>query len=50
MEGLRIALRTKGVVVTTVCPGFVQTAMTPMDLGNAVPHVGRRGRRGESPG
>ncbi len=31
MEGLRIALRTKGVVVTTVCPGFVQTAMTPMD-------------------
>jgi short-subunit dehydrogenase len=31
MEGLRIALRQKGVVVTTVCPGFVQTAMTPMD-------------------
>jgi short-subunit dehydrogenase len=31
MEGLRIALRTKGVVVTTVCPGFVRTAMTPMD-------------------
>ncbi len=31
MEGLRIALRTKGVVVTTVCPGFVQTPMTPMD-------------------
>jgi short-subunit dehydrogenase len=31
MEGLRIALRTKGIVVTTVCPGFVQTAMTPMD-------------------
>src|SRR5262249_18965510 len=25
MEGLRIALRGKGVVVTTVCPGFVQT-------------------------
>jgi short-subunit dehydrogenase len=24
-------LWTKGVVVTTVCPGFVQTAMTPMD-------------------
>jgi short-subunit dehydrogenase len=31
MEGLRIALRTKGVVVTAVCPGFVQTAMAPMD-------------------
>jgi short-subunit dehydrogenase len=31
MEGLRIALRTKGVVVTTVCPGFVQTAMAPME-------------------
>ncbi len=31
MEGLRIALRTRGVVVTTVCPGFVETAMTPMD-------------------
>ena len=31
MEGLRIALRTRGVVVTTVCPGFVQTPMTPMN-------------------
>jgi NADP-dependent 3-hydroxy acid dehydrogenase YdfG len=31
MEGLRIALRSKGVVVTTVCPGFVATPMTPMD-------------------
>ncbi len=31
MEGLRIALRERGVVVTTVCPGFVQTPMTPMD-------------------
>jgi short-subunit dehydrogenase len=31
MEGLRIALRSKGVVVTTVCPGFVQTPMAPMD-------------------
>jgi NADP-dependent 3-hydroxy acid dehydrogenase YdfG len=31
MEGLRIALRTKGVVVTTVCPGFVETPMTPMN-------------------
>ncbi len=31
MEGLRIALRPKGVVVTTVCPGFVETPMTPMN-------------------
>jgi short-subunit dehydrogenase len=31
MEGMRIALRPRGVTVTTVCPGFVQTAMTPMD-------------------
>jgi NADP-dependent 3-hydroxy acid dehydrogenase YdfG len=31
MEGLRIASRSKGVVVTTVCPGFVDTPMTPMD-------------------
>ena len=31
MEGLRIALRSKGVVVTTVCPGFVETPMTPMN-------------------
>jgi short-subunit dehydrogenase len=31
MEGLRIALRRKGVVVTTVCPGFVQTPMSGMN-------------------
>jgi short-subunit dehydrogenase len=31
MEGLRIALRGRGVVVTTVCPGFVRTPMAPMD-------------------
>ncbi len=31
MEGLRIAARKRGVVVTTVCPGFVQTPMAPMD-------------------
>jgi short-subunit dehydrogenase len=31
MEGLRIALRPRGVVVTTVCPGFVATSMTPMN-------------------
>jgi short-subunit dehydrogenase len=37
MEGLRIALRSKGVVVTTVCPGFVRTPMTPMD--SATPFI-----------
>jgi NADP-dependent 3-hydroxy acid dehydrogenase YdfG len=31
MEGMRIALRSKGVVVTTVCPGFVETPMTTMN-------------------
>jgi short-subunit dehydrogenase len=31
MEGLRIALRPRGVAVTTVCPGFVATEMTPID-------------------
>ena len=31
LEGLRIALRSRGVVVTTVCPGFVQTPMTTMN-------------------
>ena len=31
MEGLRIALRPRGVAVTTVCPGFVATPMTPMN-------------------
>jgi short-subunit dehydrogenase len=31
MEGLRIALRRRGVIVTTVCPGFVQTSMSPID-------------------
>jgi short-subunit dehydrogenase len=31
MEGLRIALRPHGVVVTTVCPGFVSTPMTKMN-------------------
>jgi short-subunit dehydrogenase len=31
MEGLRIALRPRGVVVTTVCPGFVQTPMSKMN-------------------
>lgn len=31
LEGLRIAVRGRGVIVTTVCPGFVQTPMAPMD-------------------
>jgi short-subunit dehydrogenase len=31
MEGLRIALRAKGVAVATICPGFVDTSITPMD-------------------
>jgi NADP-dependent 3-hydroxy acid dehydrogenase YdfG len=31
MEGLRIALRRRGIQVTTVCPGFVATAMGPMN-------------------
>ncbi len=38
MEGLRIALRKRGVVVTTVCPGFVETSMAPMDAA-ATPFV-----------
>lgn len=31
MEGLRIALRDTGISVTTVCPGFVDTAIVPME-------------------
>lgn len=31
MEGMRIALRTRGVAVATVCPGFVDTTIEPMD-------------------
>lgn len=31
MEGLRIALRARGVAVATVCPGFVDTSIAPMD-------------------
>jgi short-subunit dehydrogenase len=30
LEGLRIELRTKGIKVATVCPGFVDTAMNDM--------------------
>lgn len=28
LEGLRIQLRDKGIAVTTICPGFIRTAMT----------------------
>jgi short-subunit dehydrogenase len=31
MEGLRIALRGRGVTALTICPGFVRTEMVPMD-------------------
>ena len=31
MEGMRIALRSKGIAVVTVCPGFVETPILPMD-------------------
>ncbi len=31
MEGLRIALRKRGIVVTTICPGFVATSIAPME-------------------
>jgi short-subunit dehydrogenase len=35
MEGLRIALRSRGIAVTTICPGFVATPITPMDAAAA---------------
>jgi short-subunit dehydrogenase len=31
MEGLRVQLRSKGIAVTTICPGFVQTPMTEVN-------------------
>jgi short-subunit dehydrogenase len=31
MEGLRIQLRSRGIRVTTLCPGFVKTAMTEVN-------------------
>jgi short-subunit dehydrogenase len=31
MEGLRIQLRSKGIAVTTICPGFVRTPMTEVN-------------------
>jgi short-subunit dehydrogenase len=31
MEGLRIQLRERGIAVTTICPGFIQTPMTAVN-------------------
>ena len=31
MDGLRVQLRSKGIAVTTICPGFVQTPMTEVN-------------------
>jgi short-subunit dehydrogenase len=31
MEGLRMQLRSKGITVTTICPGFVKTPMTEVN-------------------
>ncbi len=31
MDGLRVQLRSKGVAVTTICPGFVKTPMTEVN-------------------
>lgn len=31
MEGLRVQLRSKGIAVTTLCPGFVKTPMTEVN-------------------
>ncbi len=33
LEGLRLELRTNGVRVTTICPGYVRTAMTEQSAG-----------------
>lgn len=57
MEGVRIDLRVAGVRVTTVCPGFVDTAMNTMDAAAmpflmsaeaAAARVARAVRRGKS--
>jgi short-subunit dehydrogenase len=57
LEGLRIQLRDRGVRVTTVCPGFVRTAMTeinqfhmpmlmePEDAAQRIVRAIRRGRK-----
>ena len=44
MEGLRIALRSKGVVGDDRLPGFRRDADDTDGFGHAVPDVGRRGR------
>jgi short-subunit dehydrogenase len=31
LEGLRIQLRGRGIAVTTICPGFIKTAMTDVN-------------------
>lgn len=31
MEGMRVQLRSKGIAVTTICPGFVKTPMTEVN-------------------
>jgi short-subunit dehydrogenase len=31
MEGLRIQLRSRGIHVTTICPGFIETPMTAVN-------------------
>jgi short-subunit dehydrogenase len=31
MEGLRLQLRNRGIAVTTICPGFIRTAMTDVN-------------------
>jgi short-subunit dehydrogenase len=32
MEGLRIQLRKRGIAVTTICPGFIKTPMTDVNV------------------
>jgi short-subunit dehydrogenase len=39
LEGLRIQLRDRGIAVTTICPGFVQTAMVEKDGFQKMPWV-----------
>jgi short-subunit dehydrogenase len=39
MEGLRIQLRDRGIAVTTICPGFVQTPMVEKDALQKMPWV-----------
>jgi short-subunit dehydrogenase len=39
MEGLRIQLRDRGIAVTTICPGFVQTPMVEKEDFRRMPYV-----------